>query len=130
MATTNVKCPYCGSENVIFFGYSRSGKRRCKCQNKECAHTTFQLEYTYKACKPGTSETIIKMAMNAAGTRDTARTLGISKDTVTRHLRKLKNFVENTNTGFLKNIAEGSQIDIVIENPLEMGEDNKKNGVM
>lgn len=126
MATIKVKCPYCGSEEVIFFGYSRSGKRRCKCQNEECSHKTFQLEYSNKACEPGMSEAIIKMAMNAAGTRDTARTLGIDKDTVTRHLRRLGDFVENTNTGFLENMQEGSQVDIVVVNPFDTDSNDEK----
>ncbi len=118
MANIKVICPYCGSDKVIFSGYSQSGKRRCKCQNEECSHNTFQMEYSYKACEPGMSEKIVKMAMNASGTRDTARILGIDKDTVTRQLRKLGNFVEKTNTSFLKNMNEGSQVDIVVVNAL------------
>ena len=42
------------------------------------------------------------MAMNGAGTRDTARTLGVSKDTVTSVLRKLKNTVKPVNEEYIK----------------------------
>ena len=72
------------------------------------------------------SETIVKMAMNAAGTRDTARTLGIDKDTVTRHLRKLVDFVENTNAEFLESIQEDSQVDVIIVNPLDADSNEEK----
>ena len=74
------------------------------------------------------SEKIVKMAMNASGTRDTARTLGIDKDTVTRHLRKLGNFVEKTNTSFLENMHEGSQVDIVVvSDHYDIDSNEKKN---
>ena len=116
MADIKVICPYCGSDKVNFSGYSQSGKHRCKCKNEECSHNTFQIEYSYKACEPGMSEKIVKMTMNASGTRDIARILGIDKDTVTRHLRKLENFVEKTS--FLKNMNKGSQVDIVVVNAL------------
>lgn len=54
---------------------------------KRFAH---QINYTYKACEPGVKNKIIDMAMNGSGTRDTARVLGISKDTVTAALKKLR----------------------------------------
>ena len=119
MATINVKCPYCGSEHVNLFGHSKSGKQRFRCMNKECSHITFQLELTYNARKPGVAQKIVDMSMNGSGTRDTARVLGIDKDTVTRHLRKLGNFVENVNQKFLDKMEEGASIDIHIVNPLE-----------
>lgn len=90
MATIKVKCPYCGSEEVVFYGRNSTGKQRMLCKNQECTHKTFQLEYTNNASKPGTKEKIIEMVMNGAGTRDTGRVLGISKDTVTAVLKKRK----------------------------------------
>ncbi len=83
MATVKVKCPYCGSEEVVLYGKTSAGKQRYLCKNKECAHKTFQLEYKNNASKPGMTEKIIEMVMNGAGTRDTGRVLGGSKDTVT-----------------------------------------------
>ena len=91
MASIKVKCPYCGSEEVSLYGKSKTGKQRFLCKNAECAHKTFQIEYTNNACKPGTTEKIIEMAMNGAGTRDTGRVLDISPNTVTRVLKKRKN---------------------------------------
>ena len=104
MAIIYVKCPYCGGEDVIFYGYSKSGKQRCRCKNKDCSHETFQLEYSQNASRPGVGQQIIDLAMNGSGTRDTARVLKIDKDTVTRHLRKLNDFVENVNTDYLERI--------------------------
>ena len=92
MAVIKVKCPYCGSEEISLYGKnSKTGKQRYLCRNKACKHKTFQQEYTNEACRPGTREKIVEMAMNGAGTRDTGRVLGISKDTVTAVLKKQKN---------------------------------------
>lgn len=91
MATIKVKCPYCGSEKVVLYGKHRTGRQRYLCKNAACAHKTFQLEYKNNASKPGVKEKIIEMAMNGAGTRDTGRILGISKDTVTAVLKKQQN---------------------------------------
>ena len=91
MATIKVKCPYCGSEEVVFYGRNSTGKQRMLCKNQECSHKTFQLEYKNNASRPGTKEKIIEMVMNGSGTRDTGRVLGVSKDTVTAILKKQKN---------------------------------------
>ena len=48
------------------------------------------LEYCYKACEVGIKEKIIDMATNASGIRDTARVLGINKNTVISQLKKEK----------------------------------------
>ena len=87
MVYQKVKCPFCGSENVGLFGKTKRGTQRYICHNAECSHKTFQLEYKYNACKPGIHETIVEMAMNGSGTRDTGQTLHISKDTVTAVLK-------------------------------------------
>jgi transposase-like protein len=51
------------------------------------------LNYRYKACQPKTEERIIKMAINGSGIRDTARVLGIHKNTVMRTLKKSLPFI-------------------------------------
>ena len=91
MAVIKVKCPYCGSEEVSLYGKNSTGRQRYLCRNKACKHKTFQMEYKNKACRPGTREKIVEMAMNGSGTRDTGRVLKISKDTVTSVLKKRKN---------------------------------------
>lgn len=91
MATVKVRCPYCGSEDVVKYGTQRTGTQRYLCRNEVCGHKTFQLEYKNNASKPGTKEKIIEMAMNGGGTRDTGRVLGISPNTVTAVLKKREN---------------------------------------
>ena len=92
MAEITVKCPYCGSEEVSLYGKnSTTGRQRYLCRNKACSHKTFQLEYKNNACRPGTKEKIVEMAMNGSGTRDTGRVLKISPNTVTDVLKKRRN---------------------------------------
>ena len=99
MATVTVKCPYCGSIEVIRYGKSRAGRQRYMC--KHCGKR-FQLEYKNKACQQGIHKLIVDMAMNSSGTRDTARVLGVSKNTVTRVLKKTKAAVTCVNTEYLE----------------------------
>jgi transposase-like protein len=91
MVYIKVLCPHCGSEDVVLHGKNTNGKQRFLCRNEECTHKTFQLDYTYNACKAGVRQKIIDMAMNGSGTRDTGRVLGVSKDTVTAVLKKQNN---------------------------------------
>ena len=92
MAEIKVKCPYCGSEEVSLYGKnSTTGRQRYLCRNQTCSHKTFQLEYKNNACRPGTKEKIVEMAMNGAGTRDTGRVLKVSPNTVTDVLKKQRN---------------------------------------
>ena len=90
MATTTVKCPYCGSEEVSLYGKSGTGAQRYLCRNKGCACKTFQLEYKNNASKPGVKGKIVDMVMNGSGTRDTGRVLCVSPNTVTAVLKKQK----------------------------------------
>ena len=99
MATVTVKCPYCGSIEVIRYGKSRSSHQRYKCKHYA---KVFQLDYRNRACQPGFHKQIIDMVMNSSGTRDTARTLGISKNTVTKVLKKTKEVVSCVNTDYIE----------------------------
>ena len=101
MAEVKVKCPYCGSEEVVFYGKNSTGKQRMLCKNPACAHKAFRLEYTYNASRPGTKEKIVEMVMNGSGTRDTGRVLKVSKDTVTSVLKKQR----NTQSRLMKNFS-------------------------
>ena len=91
MVYVKVLCPHCGSDNVVLHGKNTTGKQRLLCRNTECKHKTFQLEYSYNAYNPGVKQQVVEMALNGAGTRDTGRVLGISKDTVTSVLKKQRN---------------------------------------
>ena len=104
MVYIKVLCPRCGSDNVVLYGKNANGSQRLLCQNDECSHKTFQLEYTYNAYKPGVKQQIIDMAMNGSGTRDTGRVLGVSKDTVTSVLKKQKTFLSKSTKTISKNL--------------------------
>ncbi|MGB0881229.1 MAG: IS1 family transposase, partial [Polaribacter sp.] len=49
---------------------------------------SFQLTYSYKARMPGIKNQIDDLILNSSGVRDTARVLGINKNTVISHLKK------------------------------------------
>jgi transposase-like protein len=92
MVYIKVSCPHCGSDDAVLHGKNgKSGKQRLLCRNDGCPCKTFQLEYSYNACKPGVRQQIVEMAQNGSGTRDTGRALKVSKDTVTSVLKKRKN---------------------------------------
>ncbi|EMB4114473.1 IS1 family transposase [Serratia marcescens] len=85
MAKIDVVCPRrTETHGVIRNGHSGSGAQLYRC--KLCLKT-FQLSYCYNGAKPGTHQTIVDMAMNGSGCRDTARVLGISLNTVLCHLK-------------------------------------------
>jgi len=88
--TILVKCPFCGSEKVSKNGHNKTGKQVYNCNNSECDKHNFIEEYTYRACNPEVRKQVLKMAADCTGTRATGRILGISKDTVTAILKKLK----------------------------------------
>lgn len=84
MVHQEVHCKYCSSVNVKRHG-SQSGHPRCRCN--DCGRT-FQLSYTNRANEAGVKEAIVDMALNGSGIRDTARVLGIAKNTVSAYLKK------------------------------------------
>ncbi|ATF08836.1 IS1 family transposase [Candidatus Enterovibrio altilux] len=85
MVTINVKCRFCQQTSAVSkYGVGHGGHQRYRC--KQCCRT-FQLEYTYIACKPGIKEHIIELAMNNAGIRNSARMLHISVNAVVRTLK-------------------------------------------
>jgi transposase-like protein len=90
VSMTKVKCPFCGSERVSKNGHNKTGKQIYRCNNPECQRTNFVEEYTYKGCNPEVRKQVLKMSVDCTGTRATGRILGISKDTVTAILKKLK----------------------------------------
>ena len=118
MRYREIHCPYCNGIDVRLFGKTTTGKQRYFCKNSECSHKTFLLEYTREGDKPGIKTKIVNMVMNDSGTRDTARVLGINKDTVTRTLKKLSTFVNPVNEKYLNNMKT-DDIDIVVTNPLD-----------
>jgi transposase len=85
MAVIEVQRRYCGQGKVIKNSKAPNGLQRFHCQ---ACRRYFQVEYCYNGHKPGTAQRIVELAFNRSGVRDTSRVLGISKDTVTRRLKK------------------------------------------
>lgn len=123
MVYETVKCPYCGSEDVVLYGKSSTGKQRYMCRNTECTHKIFQMEYEKNAYKPGVREQAVMMVMNGSGTRDTGRVLKISKDTVTALLKKTEKIVKPINEPFLESRDSDRPINVVIRNAFFNPED-------
>ena len=84
MATQPILCRYCDSDAVIRYGW-QSGLPRFRC--KTCGRI-FKTAYVNRASEPGVKDQIIEMAMNGGGVRDTARVLGVAKNTVMATLKK------------------------------------------
>ncbi|MFB9997005.1 IS1-like element transposase [Providencia rustigianii] len=85
MAKINVGSPFCQqAPSVQKHGLGSTGHQLYRCQ--DCCRS-FQLDYKYRACQPGTKDKIIDLTMNNAGICDTARALHISINTVVRTLK-------------------------------------------
>lgn len=90
MATIEILCKYCNSENVKFAGYHYSelnGERKQRCQCLSCKKK-FQLEYEYQAYNAETRAKILPMLENASGIRDTSRVLHIGTETILKEVKK------------------------------------------
>lgn len=83
--TTTITCPNCQSSDVQKNGHCENGTQRWRC--KTCKKS-FQLTYSYKAREPGVKDQIDQLTLNSSGVNDTARVLGISKNTMINHLKK------------------------------------------
>lgn len=81
-----INCPHCGAADPVKrHGRSRNGSQHYRCYGcKKC----FLTDYTYAGHKLEVKRQISAMAMNGSGVRDTARTLGISQNTVMSHFKK------------------------------------------
>ena len=105
MALVAVRCPHCGSNEVIKRGKTDTGGQRYRCRNAVCAQGSFLLEYRYQGYRPRVKRQIVDMALNGSGIRDTARVLGISKDTVVSELKK-QTEIEPINRPFLDRLTD------------------------
>ncbi len=83
-----VKCPACGSTDVVKYGRQANGQQRYRCNQVACERKIFLLHYGQNARRPGVKQKILDMAVNGSGIRDTARVLGISPVTVIKELKK------------------------------------------
>lgn len=88
MVLIAVTCPYCQSDHITKRGKTATGKQRSRCHNPKCPHQSFLRNPAYKGRVPAIKAQIIDIALNGSGSRDTARVLGISTDTVISELKK------------------------------------------
>ena len=82
MVLIPVRCPHCGSDQIVKRGKTKNVKQRYLCQPQDCVAKTFILDYEYTGCLLEVKQQIIEMALNGSGIRDTARVLEISRTTV------------------------------------------------
>ena len=81
-------CPYCHGSDIVKHGLSSEGKQRYRCPGcLEGRGRTFLLEYSYPGQSPEVKQQIVDMALNASGTRDTARVLHVSPTMVLNELK-------------------------------------------
>jgi transposase-like protein len=90
MVLIAVKCPDCGSEDIVKHGKTKRGIQVYECRNKECARRRFQLEYIYKGSYPDAEEKILKMTINGSGIQDISNVTGISRDKIIDVIKKKK----------------------------------------
>ena len=86
MVLEAVACKHCGqTQQVRRYGTTRGGTQRYRCF--DCGRT-FVKTYTHKARDPLVKAQIIQLGLNGSGVRDTARVLGINRNTVSSHFKK------------------------------------------
>ena len=83
-----VKCPACGSMDVVKYGRQANGEQRYRCNSSDCERKIFLFHYKQQGRRPDIKKKILDMAVNGSGIRDTARVLAISPVTVIKELKK------------------------------------------
>jgi len=116
-----VTCPDCKSDAITKYGKTKEGKQRCYCHNEKCETKTFILNYSYNGYLNNIKESIVDMAVNGSGIRDTARVLKVSPNTVIKTLLKKSPELENVNYSILNQINDKSSVSVVIQ-PAEEAE--------
>ena len=91
MVLEAVACKHCGqTQQVKRYGTTRGGTQRYRCF--DCGRTApadrFVKTYTHKARDPLVKAQITQLGLNGSGVRDTARVLGINRNTVSSHFKK------------------------------------------
>jgi transposase-like protein len=82
-------CPYCQGLDSVKHGLSPEGKQRYRCRTCLAGRgRTFLLDSSYAGQSPEVKQQIVAMAMNASGSRDTARVLPVSPTTVINERKK------------------------------------------
>ena len=80
-----IRCRYCGADDLVKNGRSENGTQRYRCN---ACGKSFQHQYAYNAWKPGVKNQIGQQTLNSSGIRDISRNLNISRNTVISELKK------------------------------------------
>ena len=96
MVLEAVICKHCGPTQQVKphrrtgYGTTRAGTQRYRCF--DCGRTApadrFVQTCTHKARDPLAKEQITQMVLNGSGIRDTARVLGVNRNTVSNQFKK------------------------------------------
>jgi len=117
-----VKRPFCGSENITRQG-RRNGKQTYRCENSQCPRKYFTESYTNKGCDPNVRCQVLVMTANGSGTRATARTPGISANTVTAILKEQESQIWQVNYNYIeRHLGNTLEIDLVSYDQIEVCE--------
>jgi insertion element IS1 protein InsB len=73
MAVERVRCPHCGSGEVVKYGATANGKERVRCQTAAGCGRTFIRQYASQGRVPQLKRQIGEMARNGSGVRDIGR---------------------------------------------------------
>ena len=85
MVTQVVICYHCGSENVVKNGKAPNGKQKYLCRN--CGRQSRE-DPGSNAYAPQRREEILRAYQERSSLRGLTRTFGVSRNTVTRWLKK------------------------------------------
>ena len=117
-----VKCPICGTEDVIKHGI-QNGKQVYQCKNSACPRKFFSESYTKKGWIPKVRENVLRLTVEGNGIRATARLLGISKNTVMAVLKKQEDQIWNINYDYInKRLEENPEITVISVDQIEVRE--------
>jgi transposase-like protein len=78
-------CRHCGGINVIRHGYTRKGKQRYRCRTCD---RSFVQNPSSAAYDPARKEQILRAYHERASLRGISRIFGVSRNTLTRWLKK------------------------------------------
>ena len=85
MVTQSVICYHCGSENIVKNGRAPNGKQKYLCH--DCARQSRE-DPGSNAYPPDRRKEILRAYQERSSLRGLARTFGVSRNTVTRWLKK------------------------------------------
>src|SRR4028118_1238589 len=108
-----VHCPHYQSSDVKKHGTSSNGKRRYRCLNSECPHSTFSLNLDYPGRKREVKQQIVQMTLNGSGVRDISRVLRVSSATVIQEFKKKLQQLESVNRRVLGQL-QPEQVEVEI----------------